>query len=456
MAVVVVDDDTSSSLQEHHPAVVSEAGPRSQGVPGRRLGQAVRCRKRRRKSAQAVSTRATCVCWAMTSATRIAQGSLLSRNRRERARCPNQSSRARRNRTRPARLVRAPRALPAVQAKQGPLGDTSWPRSWPAVGPGRDGLGRFPGPFSDTPHRPGRGADRGCLRHRPAWDTTAGWCSCSELLFCHRRRPRRPCAAGACGARSHSLAWGLHRARAVAAIAFGRPAAACDTNVRRVVTRLLGRPNTTARCPGLRRTASSTRVDPASWTHALMDLGASVCRVPRATLRGVPAHRRGAPRIHGGGRRFRQSAALCLGAPRRRARPSTDVAMAPGARRHPAARSSSGSPWAHLPRLDRQARCRGHRGGSGRALQSCSSAARRWGHALYHRLDHDDRRRNLRNRSIANSNHLVLPSPMRASSPPGWTSTGSPLTGRPPPWSDLGRGDARHRSSGTAPRRHRR
>ena len=80
---------------------------------------------------------------------------------------------------------------------------------------------------------------------------------------------------------------GPYTARAVAAIAFGQPVGAVDTNVRRVLGRALGWP--TAGAPGdaapdaARRLqaaadASVDRRRPAEWTHALMDLGATVCR----------------------------------------------------------------------------------------------------------------------------------------------------------------------------------
>lgn len=72
---------------------------------------------------------------------------------------------------------------------------------------------------------------------------------------------------------------GPYTARAVAAIAFGRPEAAVDTNVRRVVTRLLGRPDAAPRDVQASADSLVDRADPASWTHALMDLGATVCRV---------------------------------------------------------------------------------------------------------------------------------------------------------------------------------
>ena len=70
---------------------------------------------------------------------------------------------------------------------------------------------------------------------------------------------------------------GPYTSRAVAAIAFGRPVAAVDTNVRRVVTRSLGRPLSAAE---LQRAADELvyRADVATWTHASMELGATVCR----------------------------------------------------------------------------------------------------------------------------------------------------------------------------------
>ncbi len=73
---------------------------------------------------------------------------------------------------------------------------------------------------------------------------------------------------------------GPYTARAVAAIAYGRPVGPVDTNVRRVLGRLVA---VEGRAP-----RSSVQVladalaagvpDPAAWTYALMDLGATVCR----------------------------------------------------------------------------------------------------------------------------------------------------------------------------------
>jgi A/G-specific adenine glycosylase len=76
---------------------------------------------------------------------------------------------------------------------------------------------------------------------------------------------------------------GPYTARAVAAIAFGRPVGAVDVNVRRVLGRLA-----TSDPAGLSDRDVQNIADdavppdqPAAWTHALMDIGATLCR-PRA------------------------------------------------------------------------------------------------------------------------------------------------------------------------------
>ena len=75
---------------------------------------------------------------------------------------------------------------------------------------------------------------------------------------------------------------GPYTARAVAAIAFGQPLAAVDTNVRRVVERLCGR-SLAPRQLQAQADALVETADPATWTHASMELGATVCvsRDPR-------------------------------------------------------------------------------------------------------------------------------------------------------------------------------
>ena len=74
---------------------------------------------------------------------------------------------------------------------------------------------------------------------------------------------------------------GPYTARAVAAIAFGLPVGAVDTNVRRVLGRALGGiARRACRRSELQRVADASvpRDRPADWTHALMDVGATFCR----------------------------------------------------------------------------------------------------------------------------------------------------------------------------------
>lgn len=75
---------------------------------------------------------------------------------------------------------------------------------------------------------------------------------------------------------------GPYTARAVAALAFGQPVAPVDTNVRRVVTRVVGRALSGQRLQAA-ADALVMRSDVATWTHASMELGATVCvaRRPR-------------------------------------------------------------------------------------------------------------------------------------------------------------------------------
>ena len=89
---------------------------------------------------------------------------------------------------------------------------------------------------------------------------------------------------------------GPYTARAVAAIAFGRPVGAVDVNVRRVLGRLTqAAPASGASVapitPGEMQVAADMLVDPArtaDWTHALMDLGATVCRPARPACTACP------------------------------------------------------------------------------------------------------------------------------------------------------------------------
>jgi A/G-specific adenine glycosylase len=83
---------------------------------------------------------------------------------------------------------------------------------------------------------------------------------------------------------------GPYTARAVAAIAFGRPVAAVDVNVRRVVGRLVAGDPARLSAAQLQAAADSL-VDPqvpGTWTHAVMDLGATVCRPARPDCPSCP------------------------------------------------------------------------------------------------------------------------------------------------------------------------
>ncbi len=97
---------------------------------------------------------------------------------------------------------------------------------------------------------------------------------------------------------------GPYTARAVAAIAFGLPVGAVDTNVRRVLGRIAAG-GAEALAPAELQALADAVVPPdraGDWTHALMDVGAGLCR--RGT-RAAPIARRspGAGTRRGSGRR---------------------------------------------------------------------------------------------------------------------------------------------------------
>jgi A/G-specific adenine glycosylase len=83
---------------------------------------------------------------------------------------------------------------------------------------------------------------------------------------------------------------GPYTARAVAAIAFGVPAGAVDTNVRRVLGRLVAGDADALGRPAMQRLAdAAVPVDrPGDWTHAVMDVGATICRPARPACGGCP------------------------------------------------------------------------------------------------------------------------------------------------------------------------
>jgi A/G-specific adenine glycosylase len=84
---------------------------------------------------------------------------------------------------------------------------------------------------------------------------------------------------------------GPYTARAVAAIAFGMPVGAVDTNVRRVLGRIVAGEVGVLTPTALQRVADAAV--PAGrageWTHALMDIGATVCDPRRPACAACPA-----------------------------------------------------------------------------------------------------------------------------------------------------------------------
>ncbi len=76
---------------------------------------------------------------------------------------------------------------------------------------------------------------------------------------------------------------GPYTARAVAALAFGTPVGAVDVNVRRVLGRIVAGDAKALSATALQDVADdAVPADrPGEWTHALMDVGAILCR-PRA------------------------------------------------------------------------------------------------------------------------------------------------------------------------------
>ena len=84
---------------------------------------------------------------------------------------------------------------------------------------------------------------------------------------------------------------GPYTARAVAALAFGAPVGAVDVNVRRVLGRIVaGSPDKLSPVE-LQETADAAVPPdrPGEWTHALMDIGATICRPRAPRCEGCPA-----------------------------------------------------------------------------------------------------------------------------------------------------------------------
>ena len=86
---------------------------------------------------------------------------------------------------------------------------------------------------------------------------------------------------------------GPYTARAVAALAFGQRVGAVDVNVRRVVGRIVGGPDGPRDIGAARLQVVADEIVPADepgrWTHALMDLGATLCRIRSPRCEECPA-----------------------------------------------------------------------------------------------------------------------------------------------------------------------
>jgi A/G-specific adenine glycosylase len=84
---------------------------------------------------------------------------------------------------------------------------------------------------------------------------------------------------------------GPYTARAVAAIAFGMPVGAVDTNVRRVLGRAVAGSADALAPADLQRLADASvpAGRAADWTHAVMDVGATFCRTTRPDCEPCPA-----------------------------------------------------------------------------------------------------------------------------------------------------------------------
>lgn len=84
---------------------------------------------------------------------------------------------------------------------------------------------------------------------------------------------------------------GPYTARAVAALAYGAPVGAVDVNVRRVLGRILAGDPTHLTRDALQVVADEVVPEdqPGTWTHALMDVGATLCKPRRPRCEDCPA-----------------------------------------------------------------------------------------------------------------------------------------------------------------------
>jgi A/G-specific adenine glycosylase len=82
---------------------------------------------------------------------------------------------------------------------------------------------------------------------------------------------------------------GPYTAAAIASFAFGEAIAAVDVNHARVVARIAGLRDAPPRAVAQQADALLARARPDAWNHALMDLGATICRARSAACGACPA-----------------------------------------------------------------------------------------------------------------------------------------------------------------------
>ena len=130
---------------------------------------------------------------------------------------------------------------------------------------------------------------------------------------------------------------GPYTARAVAAIAFDTPVGAVDVNVRRVLGRIVAGDAVVLSARALQDVADDAvpQDRPGDWTHALMDLGAMLCRPREPRCDACPAR------------------PWCRLASRATASPAPPAAPRPRTRRPPAIRFPATNRWLRGRILDR-------------------------------------------------------------------------------------------------------
>jgi len=115
------------------------------------------------------------------------------------------------------------------------------------------------------------------------WAGLGYYARARNLIACAREIARRGGFPATAAELRQLPGVGAYTSAAIAAIAFGEPAAAIDTNIQRVIARLHGLVHPARAELEQRMTAMMAGVDPGDLVQAMMDLGATICR-PRLPL----------------------------------------------------------------------------------------------------------------------------------------------------------------------------